>query len=91
MSGRASRDKSNRLERALVHALKCRGDGFHQLYTWLDGADLLIVRADRSEPLVVIPLRLAVEIAKTAKKERRPAHPSNRKHPTHSNHQDSKE
>jgi hypothetical protein len=27
------------------------------------GADLLIVRADRKEPLVVIPLRLAAEVA----------------------------
>jgi Holliday junction resolvase len=107
MGGRASRDKGNRLERSLVHALqnagfaaervplsgaargrfggdlsvpllgvdrrvevKCRGDGFRQLYTWLDGADFLIVRADRSEPLVVIPLRLAVEIAKAAENSR---------------------
>jgi hypothetical protein len=105
--GRASRDKGNRLERSLVHALqnagfvaervplsgaargrfggdlsipllgadrrvevKCRGDGFRQLYSWLDGADFLIVRADRSEPLVVIPFRLAIEIAKAAENSR---------------------
>jgi Holliday junction resolvase len=105
--GRASRDKGNRLERALVHALqdagfaaervplsgaargrfggdlsvpvlgidrrvevKCRGDGFRQLYTWLNGADLLIVRADRSRPLVVLPLELAVEIAAAAERGR---------------------
>jgi Holliday junction resolvase len=107
MSGRGSRDKGNRLERALVHALqnagfaaervplsgaargrfggdlsvpilgvdrraevKCRGNGFRQLYDWLDGADLLIVRADRSEPLVIVPFRLAVEIAQAAEGER---------------------
>jgi Holliday junction resolvase len=101
--GRRSRDKGNRVERALVHALqgagfaaervplsgaargrfggdlsvpllgidrrcevKCRGNGFRQLYAWLNGADLLIVRADRSEPLVVLPLRLATEIAAAA-------------------------
>jgi Holliday junction resolvase len=103
--GRASRQKGNRLERALVRALqehgfaaervplsgaargrfggdvsvpligrdhrievKCRGKGFRQLYTWLDGADLLIVRADRCEPLVVLPLQLATEIATLAER-----------------------
>ena len=99
--GRRSRDKDNRVERALVHALQnagfaaervplsgaargrfggdlsvpllgidrrveCRGNGFRQLYDWLSGADLLIVRADRSEPLVVLPFRLATEIAAAA-------------------------
>jgi Holliday junction resolvase len=50
--------------------VKVRGAGFRQLYAWLDGADLLIVRADRSEPLVIIPFRLAVEIAKVAEDSR---------------------
>jgi Holliday junction resolvase len=106
--GRASRQKGNRLERALVRALqdngfaaervplsgsaggsytgdltvpmlgrdlrieaKSRGTGFNQLYRWLDGADLLIVRADRQDPLVVVPLKLAIEIAKAAENSRR--------------------
>jgi Holliday junction resolvase len=46
--------------------VKCRGKGFRELYKWLGGADLLIVRADRRELLVVIPLNLAVEIAAAA-------------------------
>jgi hypothetical protein len=103
--GRASRQKGNRTERALVRVLqesgfaaervplsgaargrfggdlsvpllgvdrrvevKCRGNGFARLYDWLNGADFLIVRADRSEPLVVLPLRLAVEIARAAER-----------------------
>jgi len=103
MGGRASRDKGNRAERALVRFLqergfaaervplsgaaggsylgdltvpllgtdrvvevKVRARGFSQLYDWLTGRDLLIVRADRSEPLVVIPLKLAAEIASKA-------------------------
>ena len=103
--GRASRQKGNRVERALVHALKdagfaaervplsgaargrfggdlsvpllgidrrvevkARATGFRQLYEWLDGADLLIVRADRSQRLVVLPLKLAAEIAVAAER-----------------------
>ena len=105
--GRASRQKGNRAERALVHYLqdhgfaaeriplsgsaggrfagdlsvpllgvdrcvevKVRGNGFRELYSWLDGRDFLIVRADRLEPLVVIPLRLATEIAAAAEAKR---------------------
>jgi hypothetical protein len=105
--GRASRDKGNRAERAIVRLLqergfaaervplsgaargrfggdvsvpvlgidrrvevKCRGNGFRELYKWLDGADMLIVRADRRELLVVIPLTLATEIAAMAERGR---------------------
>jgi hypothetical protein len=101
--GRASRDKGNRAERAIVKFLqdrgfaaervplsgsaggsylgdltvpilnvdrvvevKCRADGFRELYRWLIDRDILIVRADRSEPLVVLPLKLAAEIAAKA-------------------------
>ncbi len=49
-----------------VVEVKVRGKGFGQLYAWLEGRDLLIVRADRSEPLVVLPLKLAAEIAAKA-------------------------
>jgi hypothetical protein len=46
--------------------VKVRGTGCGQLYNWLEGRDLLIARADRREPLVILPLRLAVEIAQAA-------------------------
>ena len=101
--GRASRDKGNRAERAIVRFLqeqgfaaervplsgsaggsylgdltvpvlnvdrvvevKVRAKGFRELYRWLEQRDILIVRADRSEPLVVLPLKLAAEIAAKA-------------------------
>jgi Holliday junction resolvase hjc len=101
--GKASRQKGNRAERAVVKFLlergfaaervplsgstggsylgdltvpvlnidrvvevKCRADGFRELYKWLVDRDILIVRADRSEPLVVLPLKLAAEIAAKA-------------------------
>jgi hypothetical protein len=46
--------------------VKARGNGFATLYRWLGNADLLIVRANRREPLVVVPLWLGAEIAKVA-------------------------
>ncbi len=49
-----------------VVEVKARADGFRELYRWLDGRDLLIVRADRREPLVIVPLTLAAKIARTA-------------------------
>jgi Holliday junction resolvase len=51
--------------------VKARANGFRELYRWLEGRDLLIVKADRSEPLVVVPLRLAVEIAGKAEEASR--------------------
>jgi Holliday junction resolvase len=97
MSGRRSRDKGNRTERAIVRLLqadgiaatkisgmyksgadismsllgsdravkvKCRSTGFAQLYDWLNARDILIVKADRQEPLVVVPVSFATEIAR---------------------------
>jgi Holliday junction resolvase len=42
--------------------VKARGAGFKQLYSWIAGADLLIVKADRRPPLMVLPLPLLVEL-----------------------------
>lgn len=103
--GRASRDKGNRLERAIIKLLqdaglaservplsgsaggsyagdltvpilgrdliveaKARANGFAQLYAWLEGRDALVIRADRRDALVVLPLRLAAEIAVAAER-----------------------
>jgi Holliday junction resolvase hjc len=53
-----------------VAEVKVRANGFGQLYGWLEARDLLIVRADRKEPLVVLPLKLAAEIAAKAEGNR---------------------
>jgi hypothetical protein len=44
--------------------VKCRGAGFSQLFDWLDQRDVLTVKADHKEPLVVVRMSLAAEIAK---------------------------
>jgi Holliday junction resolvase len=105
--GRASRDKGNRLERALVKLLqdrglgaervplsgaaggsyagdltvpilgrdlvveaKARANGFARLYEWLEDRDVLVIKADRRDALVVLPLRLAAEIAVAAERRK---------------------
>jgi hypothetical protein len=50
--------------------VKSRAQGFGALYKFLEQRDVLVVKADRQEPLVILPLRLAIEIAQAA---RRPA------------------
>jgi hypothetical protein len=52
----------DRVERSVE--VKCPGDGFRQLYEWLRNRNILIVKADRQKPLVVLRLSLAVEVAK---------------------------
>jgi hypothetical protein len=44
--------------------VKFRAAGFSQLYDWLKQRDVLIVKADRQEPLIVLRMSLAAEIAK---------------------------
>jgi hypothetical protein len=83
--GRASRQKGNRTERAIVRALQNAGFAAERvplsgaargrfggdvsvplLYDWLGDHDFLIVKADRLEPLVVLRLSFASEIAALA-------------------------
>jgi Holliday junction resolvase len=52
--------------RDLCVEVKARAEGFRELYSWLNQRDVLIVKADRREPLVVVRLSLAVEFAKAA-------------------------
>ena len=56
------------LGRDLCAEVKVRASGFGTLYGWLENRDLLIVRQDRAEPLVIVPLRLAMEIAQAAER-----------------------
>jgi hypothetical protein len=51
--------------------VKARADGFRELYAWLTDRDFLIVKADRREPLVVLPIKLAAEIAAAAENNSR--------------------
>jgi hypothetical protein len=50
------------LGRDLVVEAKSRARGFKELYRWLVNRDALVLRADRCDALVVLPLRLAADI-----------------------------
>jgi hypothetical protein len=51
-------------DRMLRIECKARANGFITLYRWLDDRDVLIVKADRQEPLVILRLSLARQIVK---------------------------
>ena len=59
------------LGRDMCAEVKVRAHGFGQLYAWLDGREILIVRQDRREPLVILTLRLAAEVAGYAERNSR--------------------
>ena len=62
--GRYSGDIVLRLMgRDLCLEANARANGFRELYSWLDQRDVLIVKADRREALVVVRRCPAVEIA----------------------------
>ena len=51
-------------DRMLRIECKARADGFRELYSWLDERDVLIIKSDRREPLVVVRLGLASDLVK---------------------------
>jgi hypothetical protein len=51
--------------------IKCRAKGFATIYKWLEPVDLLVIKRDRSEALVVLPMKTLVELIKGEGNERR--------------------
>jgi Holliday junction resolvase len=74
------------LGRDLRIEAKHRADGFRELYAWLVGRDVLIVKADRREPLVVVPLRLAIEVVTAAERSKVDAEEQERRDLAHDKH-----
>jgi hypothetical protein len=70
-SGRFSGDVTTPLlGRDLTVEVKARRR-FAQLYNWIDGADVLVIQGDREQPLVVVRLRFALDVAIAAERGRR--------------------
>ncbi len=49
-------------EKEYICEVKSRGEGFRQIYKWLEGKDMLFVKADRKKYLAVIPLEIFLKI-----------------------------
>jgi hypothetical protein len=49
---------------------KSRKDAFRELYGWLQNRDILVLKSDRQNALVVLRLGLAVEIAAAAERRK---------------------
>ena len=56
LSGSTSFAKGDVVVEGLVGEVKWRKDGFKQIYKWLEGRDLLFLKADRKPYLVVMKL-----------------------------------
>jgi len=48
---------------------KCRANGFKEIYSWLEGNDGLIIKADRQPMLVVMRLDQAAEMIMQAEQD----------------------
>ena len=46
---------------------KHRGNGFQTIYSWLGNNDGLVIRADRQEPLICLPLKTIASLFSTLK------------------------
>ncbi|WP_010094503.1 hypothetical protein [Ornithinibacillus scapharcae] len=58
LSGATSYAKGDVEAYGMTFEVKARKDGFKQIYGWLEGEDVdaLVIKADRKEPLVVLPI-----------------------------------
>jgi Holliday junction resolvase len=67
LSGATSFAKGDVTAYNMTFEVKARKDGFKQIYTWLNGEDIdaLVIKADRKEPLVVLPISTFKELMKT--------------------------
>jgi len=48
--------------RVLHGECKLRGNGFKQIYDWIEGVEFLTIRADRKERLYVVPEQIWIEL-----------------------------
>lgn len=48
--------------------VKARKDGFKQIYKWLEERDILIIKADRKEYLILVPFEIFINLIGGKKK-----------------------
>lgn len=69
LSGATEFAKGDIVVEGLVGEVKARHDGFKQIYKWLDGKDLLFLKADYRTMLVVMDLDKFIELLASTKSE----------------------
>lgn len=67
LSGATEFEKSDLFVEGLKAEVKVRHDGFKELYKWLEGKDILCLKADRQDGLVVLPVDKFIELLKRGK------------------------
>lgn len=56
LSGATDFAKGDVVAKGMTFEVKARANGFKQIYDWLGENDALVIKADRKEPLVVVPI-----------------------------------
>lgn len=64
LSGATEFCKGDLLIHGLIAEVKVRHHGFKELYKWLNGKDLLFVKADYADYLCVMPIERFIELIK---------------------------
>jgi Holliday junction resolvase len=64
LSGATEFAKGDVVAHGLTFEVKARANGFKQIYDWLGKNDALIIKADRKEALVVVPISKFKEMLK---------------------------
>jgi Holliday junction resolvase len=62
LSGATSFAKGDIIIDDLVAEVKVRKDGFKQIYKWIEGKDLLFIKADRKDYLVVMNVEMLIKL-----------------------------
>ncbi len=58
------------LGRDIMIEAKHHGNGFKRVYRWLEPVDILIIKADFSADLAILPLKKLIEIVQAAEKNK---------------------
>lgn len=68
LSGSTEFQKGDVIVEDFICEVKLRKDGFREIYKWLEGNDILFIKADRKPYLVVMPVDLLRDMLLTIKR-----------------------
>jgi len=68
LSGATEFAKGDLIVEGMTAEVKIRHNGFKEIYKWLEEKDILCLKADRKDGLIVMPLETFLSILKGVKK-----------------------